>query len=81
MGKSRRKSVLRTSARREAFRAAQAVARGKTRAQVLDIYGAELRGRDQELPPEPFLDIDLDLLTGHWLRAMGKMGKLRLTGG
>jgi hypothetical protein len=79
--KSRRKSVLRRSARREAFRAAQTAAQGKTRAQVLDIYSAELRARDQELPLEPFLDIDLDLLTGHWLRAMWKMAKLRPTGG
>jgi hypothetical protein len=28
----------------------------------------------------PFLDIDLDFLTGHRLRAMWKMEKLRLTG-
>ena len=79
--KGRRKSVLRTSARREALRAAQAASQGKTRAQVLDIYSAELRARDQELPPEPFLDIDLDLLTGHRLRAIWKMEKLRRTGG
>lgn len=77
---ARRKTVLRTSARREAFRAAQAAANGKTRAQMRDIYLAELRARDQETPPEPFLEIDLDLLTGHRLRAMWKMGKLRGTG-
>jgi hypothetical protein len=47
----------------------------------LDIYSAELRARDQELPAEAFLDIDLDLLTGHRLRAMWKMEKLRQTGG
>ena len=68
------------SARREAMRAAQAASRGKTRAQVLDIYSAELRARDLDLPPEPFLDIYLDFLTGHRLRAMWKMGKFRRTG-
>ena len=78
--RTRRKTVLRTSARREAFRAAQAAANGKTRAEVRDIYLAELRARDQETPPEPFLEIDLDLLTGHRLRAMWKMEKLRRTG-
>lgn len=78
--RSRRESVLRMSARREAMRAAQAASRGKTRAQVLDIYSAELRARDLDLPPEPFLDIYLDFLTGHRLRAMWKMGKFRRTG-
>ena len=73
--------MLRTSARREALRAAQAASQGKTRAQILDVYSAELRARDQELPPEPFLDIDLDLLTGHRLRAIWQMEKLRRTGG
>ena len=68
------------SARREAMRAAQAASRGKTRAQVLDIYRAELRARDLELPPEPILDAYLDFLTGHRLRAMWKMEKFRLTG-
>jgi hypothetical protein len=77
---TRRKTVLRTSARRQAFRAAQGAANGKTRAQVRDIYVAELRARDQETPPEPFLEIDLDLLTGHRLWAMWKMEKLRRTG-
>ena len=43
-------------------------------------YVAELRARDQEAPLEPFLEIDLDLLTGHRLRAMWKVEKLRWTG-
>ena len=69
------------SAHREALRAAQALSQRKTRAQALEIYSAELRARDQELPPEPFLDIDLDLLTGHRLRALWKMERLKRTGG
>jgi hypothetical protein len=47
---------------------------------VRGLYVAELRTRNQETPPEPFLEIDLDLLTGHRLRAMWKMEKLRRTG-
>lgn len=78
--RTRRKTVHRIFVRREAFRAAEAVANGKTRAQVRDIYLAELRARDQETPPEPFLEVDLDLLTGHRLRAMWKMQKLKRTG-
>jgi len=54
------------------------VATGKTRSQVRDIYLAELRARDQEAPPEPFLEIDLDFVTGHPLRALWKMQKLKL---
>lgn len=77
---TRRKTVLQTFALREAFRAAEAAANGKTRPEVRDIYLAELRARGQEAPPEPFLEIDLDLLTGHRLRAMWKMEKLRWTG-
>lgn len=79
--KSRRETVLRRSARREAFRAAHAAAHGKSRAQVLDLYRAELQARDQELPAEPFLGAQLDLLTGHWLRAIWNVEKLRWTSG
>ena len=76
--RTRRQTVLRAGARREARRAVQAVATGKTRSQVRDIYLAELRARDQEAPPEPFLEIDLDFVTGHPLRALWKMQMLKL---
>lgn len=78
--KTRRETVLRRFARREAFRAAEAAAHGKTRAQVRDLYIAELRARDQEIPSGQFLEMQLDILTGHWLRALWKTGKLRRAG-
>lgn len=78
--KTRRSHVLSMSARREARRAAQASAPGRTREQVREIYAAELQARDQELPPEPFLEVDLDMLTGHHVRAIWKMQRLRWAG-
>ena len=66
--------------RREAFRATRAAANGKTRSQVRDIYVAELQARAQEPPPAPFLEVTLDLLTGHPLRGMWRMQKSRWTG-
>ncbi|MGN6680334.1 MAG: hypothetical protein ACTHKL_21440 [Streptosporangiaceae bacterium] len=71
--RSRRESRERRDARSEAFRAASDAAPGKTRQEIRDIFLAELQARGQEVPPEPFLEADLDLLTGHPLRGLKRM--------
>jgi hypothetical protein len=68
------------SARQQAFQAAQAAA-GETRGQLRDLYITELRARGQEIPPGPDLDVELELLSGHPVRALWKMRRtIRLDG-
>jgi hypothetical protein len=59
----------RKEAHRQAFRAAQAVADGKTRDQVRDLYVAELRARGLDEPGDAITDATVDLLTGHSVAA------------
>jgi hypothetical protein len=74
--RDQRKSQERRDARRQAFDAARdAAAAGMTRAEIRDVYIAELRNRDQDIPPEPFLEADLDLLTGHPVQGLRKIWK------
>jgi len=71
-----RESRERSQARRQAFRAAGDAASGKSRDEIRELYTAELRARGQQIPPEPFLEADIDLLTGHpmrWLRNIWKV--------
>lgn len=62
----------RGEARKQAFQAARAAARGKSRDELRDRYITELRARGQEVPPEPFLEPEMDLLSGHPLRGLRK---------
>jgi hypothetical protein len=68
-----RKSRERSEALKQAFQAAREAAPGKTREEVRDLYIAELRARGLEVPPEPLLGANVDLLTGHPLRGLRKM--------
>lgn len=61
------------AARKQAFEATQAAAAGKTRDELRDLYIAELRARGQEVPLRPDLDVELEFLSGHPLRALWKM--------
>jgi hypothetical protein len=70
-----RKSQEREEAQQEAFEAARAAVDGKTRDEVRDLYVAELRARGLDVPPEPLLEVAVDLLTGHHVRALVDMGK------
>jgi hypothetical protein len=74
--KEQRESWERSQARKQAFQAARDTAAGKTRDEIRDLYIAELRARGQEVPPEPFLGADIDLLTGHPLRGFRKIWKV-----
>jgi hypothetical protein len=75
--KEQRESQERCEAHRQATRAAREAAPGKTRDEVRDLYIAELRARGLKVPPEPFLGAEIDLLTGHPLRRLRKIWKVR----
>jgi hypothetical protein len=62
---SRRRSAL----RKDALQATQAAAAGKNRAEIREIYKAELRARDLEIPAEPVLDAVVDRINGNPLPA------------
>jgi hypothetical protein len=74
--RSQRKSQERREARRQAFDAARNAAAGMGRSQIRDLYIAELGNRGQDIPPEPLLEADLDLLTGHPMQGLGKIWKM-----
>jgi hypothetical protein len=76
--KQQRESQESHEAHQEAMRAARDAAPGKTRAEVRELYIAELRARGQEVPPEPILDVEVEFLIGHPLRAFWKMKKALL---
>jgi hypothetical protein len=57
----------------KAFGAACDAAPGKSRYEVKDLYVAELRAHGQEIPSEPILEADIDLLAGHPLRGLGRL--------
>lgn len=46
---------------------------GKTREEVRDLYIAELRARGQDVPDEPQLEANVDLLVGQPVRALAKL--------
>lgn len=60
---------------REAVRAAQARARGRSREEVRDIYVAELRARGLRVPGEAAVDAAVDAITGSRLHAACVAGK------
>ena len=63
-GERRDDARSRTRARREAFQAAQARAAGKDRAEIREIYLAELNARDLPVPKEAVLDLAVDNISG-----------------
>jgi hypothetical protein len=63
----------RRQARKQAFEAAREAATGKTRQQVREIYLEELRARGQEMPSQPLLEAQVDMLTGRPIRALTKI--------
>jgi hypothetical protein len=73
--KRQREWQERGEARKQAFQAAREAARGKSRDELRDRYIAELRARGQEVPPEPFLEPEIDLLNGRPLRGLRKFWK------
>jgi hypothetical protein len=75
--REQRRSQERSEAYKQARQATHEVARGKSRDEVRDLFIAELQARDQEIPPELFLEAHIDLLTGHPLRGFRRMWKTR----
>ena len=66
----RRRSQL----RKEAFQATQVRATGKSRAEIREIYMAELRTRDLEIPAEPVLGAIVERINGNPLPAARVLG-------
>jgi hypothetical protein len=68
-------SRRRTQTRREAFNAAKAQAAGKDRQEIRDLYAAELRARELEIPPDDILDAEVDAITGDYRPVIGLVGR------
>jgi hypothetical protein len=60
------RSQRQAEARREAFRAAEARAAGRSREEIREIYLSELRIRDLKIPPEEALDAKVDAIAGDY---------------
>lgn len=76
--KEQRKSQERREACRYARKATRVAAVGKTRDEVRDLFISELKTREPEIPPEPFLEARVDLLlTGHPRRGFLRVWKAR----
>ena len=64
----------RSHQRKEALHATQARAAGQSRAEIREIYIAELRARDLRVPPEHILDALVERITGNPLPAARVLG-------
>jgi hypothetical protein len=69
---------LRSEARKEAFKATRAAVAGKTRDEIRDLYIAELAARGLEIPREPLLEANIDMLCGDPLAGFGRIWKMVL---
>jgi hypothetical protein len=74
-GEIREEARRRSQLRNEAFRATQARATGKSRAEIREIYLAELRARDLRMPAEPVLDALVERIKGNPLPAAHVLGE------
>lgn len=63
-----------SEAAREVFQAVRAVARGKTRDEVRELYVAELRARGLTVPPEEALEAIVDWIRGNPLPGARYLG-------
>lgn len=68
---ARRRSQL----HKDAFQATRARAAGKSRAEIREIYIAELRARDLRIPDEPILDAIVERVNGNPLPAVRVLGE------
>jgi hypothetical protein len=71
MARSQRDS----QSRREAFRAVRAKAAGYSRAEIRDLYEAELRSRGLPIPSPDILDAQVDAITRNYVPLDRLMGK------
>jgi hypothetical protein len=61
--------------RKEAYEAVRARALGKSRAEIRELYMAELNARDMKIPPDPVLDALVERAAGNPLPAVRLMGE------
>ena len=78
--RARRERQEQRAARDEAFDAARAAAGGKTRAEIRDIYAAQLGARGLPVPPDEVLDAWADAISGGRRRMPASFPGLILTG-
>ncbi|MGE5288757.1 MAG: hypothetical protein ACM3ML_16480 [Micromonosporaceae bacterium] len=64
-----------SQAAREVFQAVRAVARGKTREEIRQLYVAELRSRGLTVPPEEALEAIVDWIRGNPLPGARLLGR------
>jgi hypothetical protein len=74
-GEMQEEARRRRQLRKEAFQATQARATGKSRAEIREIYVAELRARDLKIPAETILEAIVDHLNGNPLPAARALGE------
>lgn len=67
---------LRSEARKETFKATRAAVSGKTRDEVRDLYIAELVARGLEIPREPLLEANIDMLCGGPRAGLGRIWEM-----
>jgi hypothetical protein len=67
---TRREQQERREAKKQAEHAVRDAAYGKTREELRDLYIAEFRARGLDLPPEVYLEAEIDQMTGHPLRGL-----------
>lgn len=72
---AREQAERRSQARKEAYEAARARAAGKSRAEIRDIYVAELNARGLRIPAERVLDAVVERIAGNPLPAARVLGE------
>ena len=70
---AQREHQERREAKKQAEHAVRDAAYGKTRDELRDLYIAEFRARGLDLPPEVFLEAEIDKMTGHPLRGLWRL--------
>jgi hypothetical protein len=74
-GELREQAERRSQARKEAYEAARVRAAGKSRAEIRDIYVAELSARGLRVPTERLLDAVVERIAGNPLPAARVLGE------
>jgi len=75
LGEMREEARRRSQLRKEALQATQTRITGESHAEIREIYAAELRARDLEIPPEHILDAVVERIKGNPLPAARVAGE------
>jgi len=64
-----------SQARKEAYQAVRAAAAGKSRADIREMYEAELRSRGLRVPPDDVIDASVEAITGNYVPSVRALGR------